>query len=355
MALTERARGAGWRANILLMFVTLIICFSAGEVVARLLFNSHIGQDLGTTSPIILDAEWGWKTNPLFRFEGNQKSKDGSTYPVKVSFNGDGFRQFGDQASKRKKVLVIGDSFTMADQVSDDQTYFFLAGQKLDWEVFAYGCGGYQTLQEYQVLDRYVDIVKPDLIVWQFCFNDFVDNDVDLEAYSTRNNNGLVRPYWVNGKIEYLFPKPSWERFVRRAFGWSRLMGFLFNRIDKLRANDPDRSIETVLARDGFAHPGFARALKVTDELLGMVRKRVGRTPVIGLYVNGLRPAEDAPALAAFRGLCGKYEFTCVPSSDAVERAERQGVMVRHADKAHWNVTGHRLVADLLVNTVGKR
>jgi len=59
-------------------------------------------------------------------------------------------------------------------QVSDEDTYYAIIKRKLDAEVFAYGAGGFGTLQEYMILDRYVDMIHPSLILWQFCLNDFI-------------------------------------------------------------------------------------------------------------------------------------------------------------------------------------
>jgi hypothetical protein len=236
--------------------------------------------------------------------------------------------------------------------VSNDKTYYALLGNKLGIEMFAYGCGGYGTLQEFLVLDRYIDSIKPDVIIWQFCFNDFVNNDVYLEMASTRNNNGMTRPYWINGKVEYLLPKGKVERTVRSVFGWSRLVGFLFNRIDKLKATNTDVSIEAVLAKEGMHHSGFSRSLKTTDEILAKVQQRSGAARIVGFYVNGLRPAEDSPAKSEFRSLCEKHGFSFVESAAAVEEAERRGEIVRYADGAHWNDRGHALAAGLLVEVL---
>src|SRR5437867_3136868 len=104
-----------------------------------------------------------------------------------------GFRRFGDPSSSRPKLLVVGDSFTHALEVSDDKTYYALLGDRLGAEVFAYGAGGYGTLQESLVLDEYVDIIKPDAILWQFCSNDFVNNDLELESMSYYNSTKRPR------------------------------------------------------------------------------------------------------------------------------------------------------------------
>lgn len=353
MDLTESLKRSSWRSNLFLLLASISMCFMIGEAAFRLLMKGEIRKSLDAVGgAIVLDAERGWKSNPSYRFTGEQASNDGNRYPVQVAFNEEGFRQYGVPRSSHSKVLVIGDSFTQALQVSDDKTYYARLGDKIGVKIFAYGCGGYGTLQEYQVLNRYLDSIKPDVIIWQFCFNDFVNNDVELEAASTRNNNGLMRPYWIGGKVEYLTPKGRIERTTRSALSWSQLAGFLFNRLDKLKATNPDDSIETVLVKEGMQHFGYSRSLRTTDELLGKVRQRSGSIPVVGLYVNGLRLAEDAPAEFAFRSLCLKHGFTFVATSSVLEQAEQKGEVVRHADGAHWNEIGHAHMADLLADVL---
>ena len=73
--------------------------------------------------------------------------------------------------------------------------------------MFAYGTGGYGTLQEYLVLDEVIDEIQPTMILWQFCTNDFINNDHDLEVASTLNNNGWIRPYWEKGQAQLRSPK----------------------------------------------------------------------------------------------------------------------------------------------------
>ena len=105
---------------------------------------------------------------------------------------------FGKLSSAKPRVFVIGDSFTQATAASDQQTYYAVLQRLLDVEVFAYGGGGYGSLQEFMILDRYLDLIKPSLILWQFCTNDFINNSPELETGSVINNNGIVRPYWVD-------------------------------------------------------------------------------------------------------------------------------------------------------------
>ena len=115
---------------------------------------------------------------------------------------GTGFRRFGDLQARKPRVLVIGDSFTHSTWVSDDKLYYAVIQDKLDVEVFAWGAGGYSTLQEYLILDKYIDVIQPDVLLWQFCDNDFIENDLNLDEKSL-DPTRLYKPYWVNGGLQY--------------------------------------------------------------------------------------------------------------------------------------------------------
>jgi hypothetical protein len=72
------------------------------------------------------------------------------------------------------------------------KTYYALLAEKLNnLEVFAYGAGGYSTLQKYLILDEFIDRIRPQILLLQLCSNDFFDNDYDLEH--SRWSNPLRR------------------------------------------------------------------------------------------------------------------------------------------------------------------
>uniref|UniRef100_I2Q3S6 GDSL-like Lipase/Acylhydrolase n=1 Tax=Desulfovibrio sp. U5L TaxID=596152 RepID=I2Q3S6_9BACT len=139
------------------------------------------------------DPELGWKTssnyraNVFFRDENdNFKTTQYTTYDF-------GFRKFGNIESNKPKVFIVGDSFTHAINVDDSKTYY----SKLDeiCEVFVYGASGYGAYQEYLILKKYVDLIRPDIIIIQFCGNDVSDGYLPLERLSLYNNQGQIRPY----------------------------------------------------------------------------------------------------------------------------------------------------------------
>jgi lysophospholipase L1-like esterase len=295
-------------------------------------------------NPIAIDAYLGWRSASNYRFDGARRNVDGSTYTAHVSFRPDGFRLFGDPSAREPKVFVIGDSYTQAVQVSDGDTYYARLGQTLGAQMFVYGAGGYGTLQEAMILDQYFEAIQPDLIVWQFCSNDFINNSFELEQASVLNNNHLVRPYLQDEHIAYALPGPD-PLGLRTFWGLqSRVAYALLTRWDafqsEARAAD---SVERSIERLGFDQPGFRRSIDTTDRLLGMVRERVGATPVVALSCDAAEPYTRA-----FQMISARHGIDFWPDvASAVDAAQSQGQVVRASDY-HWNALGHRAIADAL-------
>jgi len=111
----------------------------------------------------------GWETRPHVRSERVIEGYGRVRYTTTTH----GFRAFGDVASTKTKLLVVGDSITQAYTVSDGEAYFdHLARGGPGVELFVYGCGGYGTLQEYLIVDRYFDEIRPHKVLWQLSGND---------------------------------------------------------------------------------------------------------------------------------------------------------------------------------------
>jgi hypothetical protein len=340
------ARKLAWGvvSRVILRAATVALTFCAGEVALRLFLKVRDGAPFwggpDSNAALVLDPRLGWRANERFQFHGMRTSYDGRRYRVDASLARDGFRMWGDVDSAAPKMLVLGDSYTEAVEVSNDRTYFAVMKGKLNAEVFAYGAGGYGTLQELMVLDRYLERIRPRLIVWQFMTNDYINNSLELERGSRINNNGAVRPYLIDGRVEYVMPR-AWPLLRRWMSEW-RLGEFLLSRVDRLMARLP--TVEQRIAAEGMEHAGFRRSMAITSELLGRVKERAGRIPVILFCADGREPFFTATKrIAAERGIAFVGEV-----AEGLRAAEARHVEVRSADGEHWNEEGHRIAGEAL-------
>jgi len=335
--------------NFFLGLVSIVVALTVlalgGEVATRAyyLFRAHVtNQKLFTI--IALDDKYGWLPATNYAFSGVLRDGGGNPYPVDMTTDDRGFRLYGNpQETRRKKVLFVGDSFTQAMHVSDDKTYYALLRDELDIEVFAYGVEGYGTLQEYMILDRFIDEIKPDAVVIQFCPNDIINNLPALERNSTLNRMGLRRPYFIDGQIVYVTAAP-FPRLRDFAAKYSRLLYIIIKRIDRLNVR-PEESIERVIRVEGMQNPLFRQSVEIAGQVLKMIRARVPpQTEIYAFSSDWGRPYHPE-----FKRISAEAGIHFIDGDGrALRMAEDKGIVTRARDNAHWNNEGHRIVANVL-------
>jgi hypothetical protein len=268
--------------------------------------------------------------------------QDGKKYEIAYSTGPHGFRVWGDIATQRHRVLVVGDSFTEAYQVSNDKTYYAVLKRMLgeDWELFAYGEGGYGTLQEYLVLHEYVGLIKPDVVLWQFCGNDLCNNSYYIDSHTFENFSMLPRPYLEEDEIRvrcpHYLPLLSYHSALWRYLGPRVAMVFLHgkkSRVDRL-------SINSAVMRS---------AIDVTDEILKRAEVLLEGVPVYAFNVSSGEVPEALSQLATRHG------FHMIDNIDGCLRdAEQKGIVVwAHASiGGHWSEEGHAIVGEALFQSL---
>ena len=186
--------------KLMLVLGSVAITLIAAELLLR---AAYLVQHAIKPPHSQFDGDWGWKTTSSVELSYERPGYG----PVEYSTNERGFRVFGDVDTPKTKVFVVGDSSTQAIQISDGQGYYnYLADNDDGLEVFVYGVGGYGTLQQALALERYMQKIDPDIVLWQFNDNDLINSDVRLEAASNENNNHMLRPYLEGGRIVLRHP-----------------------------------------------------------------------------------------------------------------------------------------------------
>jgi len=275
----------------------------------------------------------GWRTDPHVSMTHDVKGYGTITY----STDKYGFRVFGSVDSGKIKIFVIGDSYTAGHTVPDGKPYYqFPESQRDGVEVFAYGGGGYGTLQELMILDRYIGEIRPDIILWQFCSNDIINNSVELESASRMNNNQMKRPYYEDGRIEWLFPT-QYRGWLDGLLKSSYLLRFINIRCN-IFASERIGSIEDEWSPE---HPLYRKSIHTTSELMGLVKDRAGNVPVVAFSVD----AEDL-----FEEICRKNAIAFIKGVNAaVSQAKSSGRTVDGTPyDAHWNALGHSIAGKVI-------
>lgn len=322
------------------MVVTVILL---GEFVFWLLpdFNTHPPYDTAA-----IDREIGWRPKANYLYDGPMRSKDGSVYPVRFTTNAEGFQSYPQQRDEDKlQMFVIGDSFTQAVEVSDEKAYYYHFEEPLRAQVYAYGMAGYGTLQESMILEEYLERVQPDVVLLQFCSNDFIDNDRVLEAQAIYQV-GLRRPYWnAEGELEYANPHGRMTTLVQR----TNFLKFCWKKIRQIQQRHFPAKAEPIseekigLGKD--KDPDYGRSVATTKKLLQRVKEQVGPDRQLVVFSSdGFDPQyHDAKALCEELGIPHLF-FPLAAMNEMRATAE-----VYTLDGYHWNELGHKVVGTELV------
>jgi len=330
-----------WAVNGALMAASILLVLLVLE--AGLRFRYAIAP-----SHLAWDDTLGWRTQENYAFDGQVLDAEGEAYHVAFTTDESGFRRFGDLATDLPKLLVIGDSFTLARHASDGETFYDHLANALPVEVFAYGSEGYGTTQEWMAMQEIVlQKVDPDIVLWQFTSNDFINNSYELETRSRWNNNGWTRPYQLaNGETVYKSPHPlgAWNSFLIRH---SRLGHSLSARLSPLLFPPPEPGVEAEILEQGRDHPLLPPAVGITESVLREVRAVFRDIPFLLFDVG----PPFAPLNEAAKDAAGAAEIQYIQGViESVEEAQRRGETVTCHDRAHWNPRGHAIAAEVLIS-----
>ncbi len=267
---------------------------------------------------------------------------DGVAYEVDYRTNELGSRLWGDPSSQRPKLMLIGDSFTDAQEVSNEKTYYAHLQNELDVDVFAYGAGGYGTLQQWLKTKQLLEHVRPDIYILQFCSNDFVNNSMVSEALSVVESQ-KTRPYWQEGQIRYAYPPNSLYPLLMRT---SLAFRFLDGGLQRLRfawnGNDyySQAQREALLQRRPLDVAITTDLLKRLSVDLPKSTKRFAFNcqPETGSSRNE-RDTRDFHMVTEEAG----FEVIEGVAAHAMETGLREQVATTAADTAHLNERGHAL------------
>jgi hypothetical protein len=257
-----------------------------------------------------------------------------------------GMTIMGDTESKKTKIFFVGDSFTA--NYLNGRMYFDTIKHNLNIEAFVYGGLGYGTLQEYLVINRYIDKIRPDLIVLQVCSNDFINNSWDLESRSYIHNNYSMRPYYEKGKINYRFPRGN--GFLRQyLIPHSRLAYLIALRIDRMLANLAKKgrvkTVENDIEYKGLDFNEFKRSVDTTLELMIMIKKRCDKVPVIAFPVF-----DDEPYFSQFKAIFKKSNIDFLSAIPRLAWDSEEPQKVRNYD--HWTEKGHSVCGAYISNYI---
>jgi len=325
-----------YSAIIFGFFFLLILLI--GEIIVRL-----TTQPTEYSDKSIMHDELGWmpKANYSSTYKVRNQGKNASTYKVNYATDKYGFREWGDPSTSKPKVWFVGDSFVQSVEVSNENLFYNHIKDSLNIEVFAFGQAGYGILQEKMIVDKYIELIKPDLIVWQTCDNDFVDNHAPLE-YNSGYKVGLRRPYLnLDGEIEYRKPVPKWVEIVDK----SKFLGLIRKKIKNTFGSKENVSAQQLITDLNKDYPPYAKSIEITNQIVAGIRKTTKNTPVIAFSASRFEPS--------LANMAEIFKNNNIPYNYKVGRQvfdkNKSGSTLHSSDGYHWNPAGQKYISKLLI------
>ena len=301
-----------------------------------------------------VDSALGWYHNASVR---TSSVLEGHAYSE--SYNSHGYRSPEHPHEKPagvSRVVLLGDSFVDGSEVGDEELFTWHLQQEMPGvDVVNLGVYGYSTAQEAVALERVAMRYDPDLVVLVTIPNDFYGNGVNMSFF------GPAPRFVLDGdsvRLESTRSPAATEAFEAtnlpapgRAFLHEHSLVYYFlNRlvyqplVAKRTQARLDAQIKSMTAAEqAELYRRIIRRMKrLCDE------RGVKFVVVFGYEKDALRPGAPSPNARVIEMLHADGVET-LDLFEPLRAAELSGEpSVYYREDIHWNVLGHRLVADLL-------
>ncbi len=249
-----------------------------------------------------------------------------------VSLRGKTEYAYGKPPGKTR-FLILGDSFTFGDEVSDDETYSHYLQEMIPHaEIINMGVHGYGHDQMLILLREEGVKYKPDFVILGFVVSDMPRNLLQFTSYAKPRfvlDDNTLR---ITGSP---VPRPEdvlkWDWARPRIYDvWSALRHKWM-----VQSGRYDKQMKVVTRR-------------ILDELVAAIQT-VGAIPVLVYLPVGpeiYREGTMTTGEMFFANYCQGRNLECITSRPHFIERSRQGV--RFERSGHWGPLGHRTVAEAI-------
>jgi len=256
-------------------------------------------------------------------------------------------------APGKKRVLVLGDSFTEGSHVGEDELFTNIIANKYpSLEVMNAGIGGWSTVQEYLYLRNEGIAFHPDLVLLMFFENDLIENCVPFypsigpRPYASLQNEQLeiIENPSPDEWRKYVLPLP----FALQLNRYSLAYNFFNYRVyQRLRASHLRQlEYEDVKKTDSYPKIEIEKMiLRKMNNLLkeGNIPFAIGLIPTRNDAVKGM--SETHGPLLSF---CKESGIPCISLLDALKEEYDKGNKPYFEIDIHWNRVGHKVASEEL-------
>ena len=235
-------------------------------------------------------------------------------FDTEVSTNSIGLRddEVGPKPPGEYRILVLGDSMTLAVQVPSEETFAHVLEERLNgaaaglarYRIINAGVQGYGTVEQYLFLEQLPDVVEPDLVLLMV----YAGNDA-VESADAEFRLLLANPDDYPGRAPVAAPNPGgrfgfplWlRRLSRRCLLVQQARAGVVALLGPSRAVPlRDRPMDSYLAAppDDVRH-GFAVAAEAAREIIDSAAARGADTAIVLLPARFQLNADDFARLEA--------------------------------------------------------
>lgn len=313
----------------------------------------------------LADDELGFVRKPNLRWEGRSYDAPGAHHVV-YRTDANGFRNSPE--IRRADIAFIGDSFTEAGNVREEDTFVRRVGRELNRTCVNLGRSYYGPQQELAVLRRYALHYEPKDIVWVlFEGNDLIDAERYRQGHVQGVDDGIAAPRagWVESLLSWRLLRrfreaptanrdgvePLW--FLAGPDGAQQRVDFALTYVPGAVTLMPMAWEDTKACIAGGLKLCRERGIKLTVAILPIkfrvygpfVRVVTEQGEFVGPKPEDLTRGDDlGPALARF---CGEIGCRLVDPQGALLAAAGRGERVYSLRyDTHLDVAGHRIVAE---------
>ena len=290
----------------------------------------------------------GWKVKSNYKKEFNFEDLYKIKYKGIYQTNNYGARYLGNDESDLK-ILVIGDSFTMDPHTGNNKAWFGVlknnleAKKKIKIQVMAIGGGGYGTNQQYILTKNFLKQsgYKPNLVILQFCVNDFMNNSYEWESRTENFNQFLRRPFL---KIDnhYYYDQSFFGEILRSKYlSFLRLPTYLTHVISLLHLKFIKEDIDQNILDE---------SLNITENILVKLKKIFVNKNVYTFNCkdSSVYPESNWSQVLSSAG----YIVLTEVSSKLYEISKTKKIFFK--DGGHYNELGNIYIGDFISNELNK-
>lgn len=343
----QRAGGgrlAPWFANIALALSSTLAfggIWWGLELALRFRYPRGV-ESLGREYVLEYSDLYGWQPRANFRWAGpgpltsiNRGGYRGAFYPH-------------ERSPGKSRVVMLGDSITFGYGVADGETFSDRLGMGGDLEIVNLGVQGYGTDQELLKLEAEALRYQPDLVIVNFCVNDFRDN----AATRAISDGDYPKPFFtLEGERLVLHHDHLRLSPLSRAARYLGEHSLVFNWFHRHRWRLADRNLG---AAGPTVHPDRPLTFALLRSMKEVARRNGVRLVVLAYptYRDFLKPSRRSRAIVEAEGV---EAIDLLPYFKA--KGFDQATFSRYAldGTPHLTSEGHGLTAQIIADLMSER